>query len=51
MRSAILHTEHWEAFASSSTDKASVEANKIKRDWIVIGRDQCCCQLQAVGCA
>ena len=44
-----LLADHREAFSLRGTRQANIEADKFQRDRIVIGRDQCRRQLQAVG--
>ena len=47
---ALLADDH-EALSLSGARQANIEAHNFQRHRIVIGRDQCRCQLQAVGSA
>jgi hypothetical protein len=46
-----LLADHHEAFSLSGACQANIEAHKFQRHGIVIGRDQCRCELQTVGSA
>jgi hypothetical protein len=43
--------DYHKPFSLSGTRQANIEADKFQRHGIVIGRDQCRCQLQAIGSA